>query len=141
MSYETRSLHVCFFIFIFELSLKDFPFYSPIILIILRYLQTRIKESCMYLSAQLFFKTPHETPRKIQENCILQQSGDLNLKILPFNVYLPWGHPAGPLPFLKYSARYTSLNSIFEWITQPQFSNILLDWFGFGWDLQTLRII
>ena len=44
-------------------------------------------------------------------------------------------------PALKYLARYTGLNNTFEWITQPQFSYMLPDWFGFGWYLQTLIII
>ena len=51
-----------FFFFVFERPLKDFLFYSPIFLNLwFRYLQTRIKESCSYLSSQLFFKTPHKT--------------------------------------------------------------------------------
>ena len=42
LSYETQSLHVFFFFFVFETALKDFPFYSPILLTIwFRYLQTR----------------------------------------------------------------------------------------------------
>ena len=41
-----------------------------------------IKESCMYLSTQRFFKISHETktPRKIHEKHIFQRSADLNLK-------------------------------------------------------------
>ena len=43
--------------------------YSPIFLTLWRrYLQTRIKASCMYLCSQLFFKTPHKTikfPKKL----------------------------------------------------------------------------
>ena len=56
-----------FVVVVFETHLKDFPFYSPIILTLwFRYLQTRTKKSCMYLSSQLFFKTSHETlnPKK-----------------------------------------------------------------------------
>ena len=74
-----------FFFKIFEKPLKDFLFYSPIILTLwFRYLQTRIKESCMYLSSQLFFKTPHET----QEKSIFQRTADLNFQDFPFGVYL-----------------------------------------------------
>ena len=48
--------------FVFETPLKDFLYYSPIILTFwFRYLQTSIKESCLYLSSQLFFKTQHKT--------------------------------------------------------------------------------
>ena len=61
MSYETQSLQVFFVLFVFEKPLKDFPFYSPILLTFkFRYLQTRIKKSCMYLSSQIFFKTQKE---------------------------------------------------------------------------------
>ena len=43
-------------------TLKDFPLYSPILLTHwFRYLQTRIKEKCMYLSSQVFFETAHTT--------------------------------------------------------------------------------
>ena len=42
---------------------------------------------CMYLSSQLFFKTPNETWKR-QEKCILQWSTDLNSKSIPFDVYL-----------------------------------------------------
>ena len=39
-----------------------FPCYSPIHLTLwFRYLQTQIKESCVYFYGQLFFKAPHET--------------------------------------------------------------------------------
>ena len=55
LSYETQSLRVFF------------RFDSSIILTLwFRYLQTDIKESCIYLSSQLFFKTLHET-LKFQE--------------------------------------------------------------------------
>ena len=48
--------------FVFETPLKDFLYYSPIILTFwFRCLQTSIKESCLYLSSQLFFKTQHKT--------------------------------------------------------------------------------
>ena len=63
MSYETRSLHVYF---LFEKPLKDF---QPILLTLwLRYLQTHIKSSCIYLPNQFFFKTPNKT-LKFQQNC------------------------------------------------------------------------
>ena len=89
--YLNISSCVFFVFFVFETPLKDFLFYSPIIFTLwFRYLQTQIKESCMYLSHQLFFKTPYETlkiPRKIQEKCIFQQYADLNFKNFPFVVY------------------------------------------------------
>ena len=70
LSYETQSLHAFFFFFVFETPLKDFPIDSYIIITFwFRYLQTQIKESSMYLSSQLFFKTPHET-LKFQEKAI-----------------------------------------------------------------------
>ena len=89
-----------FFFFVLETSLKDFPFYSPILLTLwFTYIQTRIKESYMHLSGQLYFKTPSRTkiPRKFQEKCIFQQSvGDPNFK--KFSIwYVPWGHPIEPL--------------------------------------------
>ena len=56
-----------FFFFIFETPLKDFSFYSLILLTLwFRYLQTHIKDSYIYLSSQFFFKTPNRT-RKFQE--------------------------------------------------------------------------
>ena len=82
------NLFMCFFFFfVFETPLNDFPFYSPILLTLwFRYLQTRIKESRMYLSSQLFFKTPNKT-LKFQEKYILQRSTDLNSKNISFGVY------------------------------------------------------
>ena len=54
--------------------MKDFPIYSLIVFTFwLRYLQTRIKESCMYLSGQRFFEIPHKTP-KFQEKLLLLQA-------------------------------------------------------------------
>ena len=47
LSYKTQSLNVFFFFFVFEASLKDFPFYSIILTLRFRLLQTCIKESCM----------------------------------------------------------------------------------------------
>ena len=44
LSYETQSLHVFFFVFVFEALLKDFLSHLPILLTLwFRYLQTRIK--------------------------------------------------------------------------------------------------
>ena len=64
---ESQSLHGFLCLFVFEIPLKDFPFYSSITLTFwFGYLQTCIEESSMYLSSQLFFKTPHET-LKFQE--------------------------------------------------------------------------
>ena len=61
--------------------------YFPILLTLwFRYLKIYIKENCMYLSSQLFFKTPHIT-RKFQEKCICQQSADLNFKTFLLSVY------------------------------------------------------
>ena len=52
-----------FFLFVFEAFLKDFPFYSPILLDLwFKYLKIRRKESFMCHSGQRFFKTPNETP-------------------------------------------------------------------------------
>ena len=65
------------FFFGFETPLKDFQFYSYILLTLrFRYLQTRIKESCIYLSGQIFFKNSamklknsKENPRKMLFIC------------------------------------------------------------------------
>ena len=55
-----------FFVF-FEKPLKDFRLDSPILLTLwFRYLQTRIKESCVYISSQIFFEITHKT-LKFQE--------------------------------------------------------------------------
>ena len=54
------NLFICFF---FEKPLEDFPLDSPILLTLwLRYLQTCIKESCVYISSQMFFKILCKTP-------------------------------------------------------------------------------
>ena len=76
---------MCFFSFLF---LKHpFPFYSPIILIFwFIYLQTCIKESCLYLSSELFLKTSHET-LEFQEKYFLQRPPGLNFKNFSFGVY------------------------------------------------------
>ena len=64
------NLFMCFCsFFVFETPLKDFPFYSSILLTL--WSKYYRKESYMYLSSQLFFKTPNRTlkiTRKIQEN-------------------------------------------------------------------------
>ena len=96
MSYEAQSLHVFFFFFVFETPLNGFPFYSPVIPILwFRCLQACFKESCMYVSIQLFSKTPHETlkfqenPRKMYFQVICRA------KFQNFSLHcLPWGHPA-----------------------------------------------
>ena len=52
-----------FFVFVFETPLKDFLFFSPILVTLwFRCLQIHIKESCMYLSTQNFSQTPHTFP-------------------------------------------------------------------------------
>ena len=74
------NLFMFFFLFVFKTPLKDFPCYPSIILTLqLRYLQKCKNESCMYVSSQLFFKTPHET-LKFQEKFIFLQTAELNLK-------------------------------------------------------------
>ena len=87
MSYRTQFLHVfCFSFFVLGKLFEYFSFYSPILLTLwFRNLQTCIKESCMYLSSQLF-KAPSKT-LKFQEKCILQQSADINFKNFPFGVH------------------------------------------------------
>ena len=86
-------------VFLLFLKHKDFPFYSLILITVwFRYLQTHMNESCMYLSCQLFFKTPHET---------LNSKGN-SRKIYFFVIYrlkfqksslwcLQQGHPMEPL--------------------------------------------
>ena len=92
------NLCVFFFFFVFETPLKDFQCFSPILLALwLRYLQTRVKESCMHLPSQRFFKTshktPHEIPRKVQEKCVFQQSTGISFKNIHFSFY--HGSPHG----------------------------------------------
>ena len=93
---------MCFFFFFgFETPFKDFLFYSLILLTLwFRYLQTRIMESCIYLSSQLFFETTlktlkfQEKPRKIHFPTISKP------KIQKFFLqYIPWCHPTEPLNF------------------------------------------
>ena len=61
------NLLMFFLCLVSETTLKDFPFYSAILLTLwFRYLETCIKEICMYLSSQLFLKTPQKT-LKFQE--------------------------------------------------------------------------
>ena len=51
------------FFFVFETSLKDFPFCSPILLTLwFRYLQTRIKKTCMYAQTQKFPEKSKKNP-------------------------------------------------------------------------------
>ena len=85
-------LFYVFLFFVFKTPLNNFLFLSPILLTLwFRYLQTRIKESCMYLSSQFFSKTPHKT-LKFQEkskknafsNCL---SVYLNFKNVLFGVH------------------------------------------------------
>ena len=61
-SYETQTLYV-FFLFVFEKSLKGFPFYLPILLTL-----------WLHPWGKLFFKIP-------------QQSADLNSNNFPFGVH------------------------------------------------------
>ena len=96
------SLFMCFFFFFFETPLKGFPFYSPIILALwFRYLQTHIKEVCMYLSSQLFLKTPHET-LKSQEKSKLHFSMICRPKFQKnFPSLLNMGQPHGAIELRK----------------------------------------
>ena len=84
------NLFMCFFLFVFQTPFKDFPFYSPFLLTLwFRYLQTHIKESCMYVFSQLFFKTPHKTLKFKEKSkpaiCRLK----FQKKII---LCLPWGY-------------------------------------------------
>ena len=93
------NLFMCFFVFVFETTLKDYRLFSPILYTLcFRYLNARMKESCMYLSGQRFFKTPQRTlkiSRKFEVKYIFQRSSNLNFK---FSLqYLLWGHPTEPL--------------------------------------------
>ena len=93
-----------FFFFVFETPLKDFPFYSPILLTLwLGNLQTGIKEICMYLSSQPFFKTPHWT-LKFQEKCVSQQSAGLHFKVFP--LVSTMGPPHGAIELSKLKKLY-----------------------------------
>ena len=90
MIYESQYLHVFFLFFIFERPLKDCPFFSPLILTLwFPYLQIHIKESCVYLSHQLFQNSPWNSKiaRKTQDKGILKQSADLDFTNFPFVVY------------------------------------------------------
>ena len=72
-----NSIYLFFFFFVFETPLKDFPFYSPILLTLwFRCLQPRIRESCMYLPGKPFSKLLHET-LKLQENSVNAVYSDL----------------------------------------------------------------
>ena len=100
------NLFMCFFflLFCFETSLKDFSFYSLILFILcFRHLQIRIKESCMYLSKEFFFKILHKT-LKSQEKCFfffLKKKKAFSSDMQKFQKFslrcLPWGHPTEPL--------------------------------------------
>ena len=80
------NLFMGFFFFGFEMPLKVFPFYSPIILTLwFRYLPTRVKEVCVFhLLSQL----------KFQEKCFFQLPADLNFKNFTFGVYRTPPHGA-----------------------------------------------
>ena len=84
------NLFMCFFFFF----LKPWKIFHSINLLFLLFSQVQIKESCMYLSSQRFFKTPHKTI-KFQEKCIFQRSADLKFKNFPFRIHngaTPWSH-------------------------------------------------
>ena len=50
--------HVSFFLFVFVIPLKEFPFYSPILFTLwFRYLQTRKKESCTHCIFRVNFSS------------------------------------------------------------------------------------
>ena len=62
------------FLFVFETPSKLFSIlftFLTILTLWFRYLQTYLQESCLYISSQLFFKTPHKTqkfPEKLKKN-------------------------------------------------------------------------
>ena len=90
MPYGALSLHDFFFFFDSETPLKDFPFYSPIRLTFwFRYLQTCIKESCIYLSSHFSSKLiiKLRNSKKNPTKCIFQRSADIKFKNFPFGVY------------------------------------------------------
>ena len=64
---NTQSRSSCFFFFFFFLkTLERFSIlfnYSYLLNLLFRYLQTCIKESCIYFSSQLFFETTVKTPK------------------------------------------------------------------------------
>ena len=96
MSYELS----CFF----EKPLKDFPLGSPILYTLqFRHLQTSIKESCVYISSQIFFKVPHKTLKlqnKIQKKLHFQAIWRPNFQNL--SIWCPpWGHPKQPLNYVR----------------------------------------
>ena len=75
---ELNLLMIFFSFFAFKKPVKDFSFYSPILLTIqFRYLQICIKENCMYFSSQRFFKTPHKTPKFQEKSNKNEFSNDL----------------------------------------------------------------
>ena len=79
--------------------MKDFPLYSPILLTLwLKYLQTRMKASCMYL-CQLFFKVPRKTLK-------------LQKKLLPLQIKKYRSkHEKSPLSTL-YKVCFSSLSTL-----------------------------
>ena len=80
-----------FFLFCFWNTLERFSILFTYSSYFLVYILTNThKESCVYLSSQLFFDTPHKTlnlKKKQQEKYIFQQSSDLNFKSFSFGVY------------------------------------------------------
>ena len=90
-----NSICSCIFFFFFLLGkpLKDFPFYSPILLILwFRYLQTCLNRSCMPLSSQLF-KTSSKISKKKMHFTVIYRH-----KFPKFSFWCPpWGHPMKPL--------------------------------------------
>ena len=100
LSYETQFLHVFFFFFfVFEAPVKDFPFYSPILLTFwFRYLQTPRKESSMYLSSQLLFRPPHKTLKSQEKSKKDAFSSNLQTYISKFSLWcLSAGNHTEPL--------------------------------------------
>ena len=92
-----NSIYLCIFYFFF-VFLQTLESFSTLFTYSSCSLVTHIKESCMYLSSQLLFKTPSKTLKlqeKSKKKCILQWSIDLNSKSLPFGVHhgaTPWSH-------------------------------------------------
>ena len=74
MGYETQSICSCvFFFFFWKNPWKIFRYIHLLFLLFGWATQTRKKESCMYFSCQLFFKTPHETLKFQQKSCFCRQ--------------------------------------------------------------------
>ena len=85
------NLFLCFFIFLFlKHPWKIFLSIHLFLTLWFRYLQTLIKEKCMYLSSQLFFKTNHEILNFQQKSKKNAFSSDLQTQIsknFPFSAY------------------------------------------------------